>query len=231
MSRAIDWAKTYESLPEHERGAVLTALAKVEVKDPTGRWLFAERMAQAFGCFPWPRSSTSATIAVSMSSASASRWPSTRPSTRSWLSRRSRSKLVTKQQIIYLLAGESPRIALESHSMDSEVTIGGNVVGSAVGTGSTVKARDITAFINTVDQADGLDPELKRVLVAARKPLESGNLTGTDKDDAADDLGKLTDEIRSPSLSRAGSSGSSTASSNSPPTSPRSCPRRRRSAS
>jgi hypothetical protein len=82
--------------------------------------------------------------------------------------------------------------------MDSEVTIGDNVVGSAVGSGSTVNARDINAFINAVDQADGLDPELRRVLVAAREALESGDLTGTDKDDAADDLDQLTDEIKQP---------------------------------
>ena len=36
------------------------------------------------------------------------------------------------------------------------------------------------------------------MLVEARKALESGNLTGADKDDAADDLGKLTDEIKRP---------------------------------
>jgi hypothetical protein len=49
-----------------------------------------------------------------------------------------------------------------------------------------------------VDQADGLDPELKRVLVEARQQLESGDLTGADKDDAADDLGKLTEEVTKP---------------------------------
>jgi hypothetical protein len=82
--------------------------------------------------------------------------------------------------------------------LDSEVTIGDNVVGSAVGSGSTVNARDITAFINTVDQTTDLEPELKRVLVEARKALESSSLAGADKDDAADDLGKLTDEIQRP---------------------------------
>ena len=91
-----------------------------------------------------------------------------------------RSQFVTKRQIINLLAGESPRIALGDHSMDSEITIGGNVVGS----GSTVNARDITAFINTVDQTTDLEPELKRVLVEARKALESSSLASTDKDEA-----------------------------------------------
>jgi hypothetical protein len=73
-----------------------------------------------------------------------------------------------------------------------------DVVGSNVGDNNTLQARDINAFINAVDQADGLDPEVRRVLVTARKALESGDLTGTDKDDAADDLGKLTDEITKP---------------------------------
>jgi hypothetical protein len=92
----------------------------------------------------------------------------------------------------------APGSRCEDHSLDSEVTLGDNVVGSAVGSGSTVNARDINAFINAVDQADGLDPELRRVLVAAREALESGDLTGTDKDDAADDLDQLTDEIKQP---------------------------------
>jgi len=198
MSRAIDWPKTYEDLPEHERGAVLTALAKVEVKDPTGRWLFAERLAQAFGCFPVAQIKyirdnrrldvRGVRIEVAINQAIYEKLAEPPR----------RSQLVTKQQIINLLAGESPRIALEDHSMDSEVTIGGNVIGSAVGSGSTVNARDITAFINTVDQTTDLKPELKRVLVEARKALESSSLAGADKDDAADDLGKLTDEIQRP---------------------------------
>ena len=77
----------------------------------------------------------------------------------------------------------------------TDVSIGGSVVGSAIGSGNTVTARDITAFINSMDQASGLDPELMRVLIEARKALESGPLTGADKDDAADDLGKLAEEV------------------------------------
>ena len=88
----------------------------------------------------------------------------------------------------------APGSRCEDHSLDSEVTIGDNVVGS----GSTVNARDITAFINTVDQTTDLEPELKRVLVEARKALESSSLAGADKDDDDADLGKLTDEIQRP---------------------------------
>ena len=39
---------------------------------------------------------------------------------------------------------------------------------------------------------------LERVLVEARQQLESGSLTGSDRDDAADDLGKHTEEIKKP---------------------------------
>jgi uncharacterized protein YjbI with pentapeptide repeats len=112
MSRAIDWPKTYEALPEHERGAVLTALAKVEVKDPTGRWLFAERMAQAFGCFPVAqiqyirdnRSLAVRGVRIEVAINQAIYEELAEPPRR--------SQLVTTQQIINLLAGESPRIAL-----------------------------------------------------------------------------------------------------------------------
>ena len=114
------------------------------------------------------------------------------------LAERRAGRLVTKQQIINLLAGENPRIALEDHSMTSEVNTEGNVVGSAIGAGNIVNARDINAFINGVDQADSLDPELRQVLIAARKAIESGPLTGADKDDAADDLGKLAEEVTKP---------------------------------
>ena len=63
---------------------------------------------------------------------------------------------------------------------------------------ATSWTRVITAFITSVDQAAGLDPELKRVLIVAREALASGDLTGPDKDDAADDLGKLTGELTKP---------------------------------
>ena len=112
MSRAIDWPKTSEALPEHERGAALTALAKVEVKDLTGRWLFAERMAQAFGCFPVAqiksirdhRSLDVRGVRIEVAINQAISEELAEPPRR--------SQLVTQQQIINLLAGESPRIAL-----------------------------------------------------------------------------------------------------------------------
>jgi hypothetical protein len=75
------------------------------------------------------------------------------------------------------------------------IHVGGNVVGSAIGAGNTVTARDITVSIGGGDQAD---PELGRVLAEARRALQSGPLTGADKDDAADDLGKLAEEVSKP---------------------------------
>jgi uncharacterized protein YjbI with pentapeptide repeats len=192
MSRAVDWAKTYEALPEHERGGVLTALATVEVRDPIRRWLFAERMAQAFGNFPvaqirYIRDNRSldirgVRIEVAINQAVYEELAPVRP------------QLVTKQQIINMLADGSPRIALEDHSVDIKAQ--GNFAGANVGVGNTIDARDINAFINAVDQSQGLDPEVGRALKEARTAIEASNLDAKDKGDAADELGKLADELK-----------------------------------
>ena len=197
MSRTVDWAKTYEALPEQDRGAILTTLAKFEAEDPEGRWPFAARMAEVFGKFPGAkikslRDGRNRGVRIEIATNKTMYRELTEQG------QMSRLKGVTKQQIIYLPATGQARIALEDHSMKNETNAQGNIVGSAIGSGNTVNARDINAFINSVGQAEGLDPELKRVLVEARQALESGPLTGTDKDDAADDLGKLAEEVTKP---------------------------------
>jgi uncharacterized protein YjbI with pentapeptide repeats len=194
MSRAVEWAETYESLPERDRDAALTALAKVEAEDPEGRWLFAARMAEVFGSFPGAkithlRDGRNRGVRIEVAT------NRTMYQKLAQQEQTGRSKPVTKQQIINVLADDRPRIALEDNSMTNETNAQGNIVGAAIGTGNTVKARDINAFISSVDQAD---PDLKRVLVEARKVLESEPLTGADKDDAADDLGKLAEEVTKP---------------------------------
>ena len=52
ISRAVDWAKTFQNLPGHERGQVLTELARIEAANPHGLWHFADRLAEGFGNFP-----------------------------------------------------------------------------------------------------------------------------------------------------------------------------------
>jgi len=73
----------------------------------------------------------------------------------------------------------------------------GDVVGSAVGRGAAVQARDITVFKQTLDQLP-LDSELKRRFAEARDELDRCNLPDTDKNDVADDLAKLTEEVSKP---------------------------------
>jgi hypothetical protein len=185
----------YESLPE--RDADLTALAKIEAEDPEGRWLFAARMAEVFGSFPGAkitdlRDGRNRGVRIVVAT--------NQTMYRKLAQQPGRSKPVTKQQIVNMFGGGNQRAALEDHSMKNEVKVDakGNIVGAAIGVGISFNARDINAFINSVEQAEGLDPDLKRVLVAARKALESGTLTGADKDDAADDLGKLAEEVAKP---------------------------------
>lgn len=79
-----------------------------------------------------------------------------------------------------------------------KINIGGDAIGAAVGSHASLKARDITTYKQVVDQSLTLDEELKQVLKAAREALEKAKLPDATKNDATDDLGKLTDELQKP---------------------------------
>ena len=82
--------------------------------------------------------------------------------------------------------------------MGDRTNVGGDVVGSAVGRGASVDARDITVFKQTVDNSTNLDTELKEKLTLAREEIDKLDVPQDDKDDVADDLGKLTEELDKP---------------------------------
>ena len=88
--------------------------------------------------------------------------------------------------------------------MGDRTTINGDVTNAAVGTGASVNARDIMSFKHAVDQCSGLDDALRQKLNEARELLDELDCPQQDKNDAADDLGKLTDELdkESPAPSR-----------------------------
>ncbi len=83
-------------------------------------------------------------------------------------------------------------------------TVNGNVNSSVVGSGS-INARNITAYIETVNKSK-LDQDTRSALIAARKIIENTELTKTDKADVSDSLGRLTAELekteREPGLIR-----------------------------
>ena len=52
-SRAIDWTKTYQNLPGPERGQVLTELVRIETAEPQMLGVFANRLSEGLGNFPY----------------------------------------------------------------------------------------------------------------------------------------------------------------------------------
>lgn len=82
--------------------------------------------------------------------------------------------------------------------MGDKIEIRGDAIGSAVGPGARVRARDITVYKQAIDQSSGIDDDLKRVLKEARDAIEAAGLGEADTADATDDLGKLTAELEKP---------------------------------
>src|SRR5262249_2489903 len=70
----------------------------------------------------------------------------------------------------------------------------GDNIGGVVG-GGKVNARNIRVYKETVDQSQNLPQELKDVLIRAREALESSSLPETGKNDVADSLANLTQEL------------------------------------
>jgi hypothetical protein len=185
MNRAIDWAKTYEALPYDKRDAALTALAKVAADDPEEKWVFAHRMAEVslrfFGAkIRQIREGRRQGVLIKIASNQA-------------------VERELFQQPRRPTTGARFQLTYEDHSVKNEFKVdANNITGSPIGVGISFNARDVNAFINSVEQAEGLDPDLKRVLVAARQALDDSSLTGADKGDAADELGKIAEEVAKP---------------------------------
>lgn len=60
--------------------------------------------------------------------------------------------------------------------MGDKINIGGDATGAAVGSHASLKARDITAYKQGVDQFLTIDEELKQVIKAAREAPEKEKL-------------------------------------------------------
>jgi hypothetical protein len=60
-----------------------------------------------------------------------------------------------------------------------------------------MNARDITVYSESVNNS-GLEPELKRALIAARRLVDTAGLSKTDEADVNDSLGRITTELEKP---------------------------------
>jgi hypothetical protein len=75
-----------------------------------------------------------------------------------------------------------------------KINIGGNVASSAVGSNASLKARNIITQV----QQSGLDADLKQKFAEAAATLVNLNISEGAKEDAADDLAKLKNEMEKP---------------------------------
>jgi hypothetical protein len=87
---------------------------------------------------------------------------------------------------------------IEEVVMGDKTDIGGDVIGSAVGRGAKVEARDITVYKQAVDGSPNLADDAKEKLKQAREAIEKVDLSEDDRTDILDDLGKLTAELEKP---------------------------------
>jgi len=74
----------------------------------------------------------------------------------------------------------------------------GDITGGAVGRGARVNARDISAFKQVIDNSTKFDDDLKSKLVSAREAIETMDASDDDKQDVAESLGKITEELEKP---------------------------------
>ena len=78
--------------------------------------------------------------------------------------------------------------------MGDRISMRDNLAG-AVGRGAAVIARDIAVYKNELEHSTHLDPDLKKKLIEAREEIERISLSDSEKEDAVDNLKKLTTEL------------------------------------
>ena len=86
--------------------------------------------------------------------------------------------------------------------MGDKSHIEGDAIGSAIGSGATINARDITVYKQKVDAAERLESDVKEKLKQARDAIEAERLSDADRADLLDDLGRLTAELQAPNKSK-----------------------------
>jgi len=173
MAQAVDWKQSIEAIPEDERGDAITALAMFETSTYEGKWRFAERMASFFETYARARVyqiSEERRLGI-------------------------RIDVYTDEEVAERLS----RIALPA-DLDSKepliIRTGDNAnIQIASGDGASVQARDISLYKQTIERSDNLDAKLKEKIKEARETIEKLKLSKADKDDVADELGKLTSEL------------------------------------
>jgi hypothetical protein len=193
MAKAIDWKSTAAKLPAGERSEAITILALRETKTVKGRWRFAERMAQIFAgsrdarVYQIREGKSQAGIRIDI-----------------FTNREIAERLATQglpdswdhRQPLQITPGDNANILIGEANMENATNAQGTFIGAAIGSQNAINARDITAYIDSLNKLEVLDPQIKEALIKARKQLDSTELSPTDKEDVADDLGKITDELK-----------------------------------
>jgi len=147
-SRAIDWTKTYQNLPGPERGQVLTELVRIETAEPQMLGVFANRLSEGLGNFPYAdvkKIRDGRDLAVRIDVA-------TNPDAARKLD--TEYHLLQNTQYYLTISGRVAQLALEGPSMSSqEIKAGGHVVATA-GEGHTVTTGDLV-FEQSWNEAAG----------------------------------------------------------------------------
>ncbi|HKM54026.1 MAG TPA: hypothetical protein VJY33_11500, partial [Isosphaeraceae bacterium] len=147
-SRAIDWTKTYQNLPGPERGQVLTELVRIETAEPQMLGVFANRLSEGLGNFPYAdvkKIRDGRDLAVRIDVA-----------TNLDAARKLDTEYHLLQNTHYHLtiSGRVDQLALEGPSMSSqEIKAGGNVLATA-GEGNVLSTGDVV-FQQVWNEAGG----------------------------------------------------------------------------
>lgn len=191
MARAIDWKKLFEVLSTDVRRNAITALAKLETRTCKGMWRFAEHMANFFQTYAKARvyqiseeRKRGVRIDVYTDEEVAER-----------LSRITLPANYDRRELL-IVTGDNPTIQEAEKISMSNVTIDGDGNIIASGTDASVRARDVTIYKQMIECSDKLDADLKEKLKEAREAIEKLEFSRVDKDNVADELGKLTSELK-----------------------------------
>ncbi len=190
LSRAVDWAKTFQNFPEQERGQVLAELARIEAADPSGFWHFAGRLAEGIGNFPTAQVKQirdgrhwAVQIDVATNKAMA----------RKLTAQPKRSLPRPEQKNEFHFPGSNVHVSFsEDRSMSQEIKAGGNVVvaageGNVLSTGDVVFQQvwnDAGGSIDLLKLADDLSKlraEMKKDATEPEHDVAIGNVSMAEK--------------------------------------------------
>jgi len=156
FSKAIDWKETLSLIPETELNEVMYFINRKAITTK-GKWYFADKMTEIFDGYRNSKiyrikEGRSRGILINMT---------TNKDIENRLFEMALPDVWDRKQTLLITAGDNANIQIGEKNVVNKTIVDGDIIGSAVGINSTIKAHDIKSYKDSFENMHHLDSDLR----------------------------------------------------------------------